>query len=181
MFRYRVDGDIELKMLEEEHSRELFSLVDKNRDYLREWLPWLDRNQTEEDSKTFIRNSFVQFIEGVGITSGIFFRDKLVGVMGIKIDKMNNSGEIGYWLDANYQGKGIVTKACRKIINYAFGNLGLNRIVIRCATGNRKSRAIPEHLGFTKESILREAEFLYDHYEDLIVYSMLKKEWYNKK
>lgn len=180
MFQYKVDEDIKLKMLEEKHGKELFFLVEKNRVYLREWLPWLDRNQTEEDSRSFIRNSFVQFIEGLGITAGIFFRDKLVGVIGIKIDKTNNSGEIGYWLDADHQGNGIVTKACREIINYAFGNLGLNRIVIRCATGNRRSQAIPERLGFIKESILREAEFLYDHYEDLIVYSILKNEW-NKK
>ena len=49
--------------------------------------------------------------------------------------------------------------------------------MIHCAVGNRRSRAIPERLGFTQEGIARDAEWLYDHYVDLVTYSLLAPEW----
>ena len=50
-------------------------------------------------------------------------------------------------------------------------------IILHCASGNLKSRSVAERLGFVQEGILREAEWLYDHYVDLVVYSMLKRTW----
>ena len=93
---------------------------------------------------------------------------------------MNRSTSIGYWLAEGYQGKGIMIKSCRSLIDYAFGNLGLNRVEIRCAVENSRSRAIPKNLGFTKEGIIRDAEWLYDHYVDHVVYGMLSEEWTGK-
>jgi ribosomal-protein-serine acetyltransferase len=70
-----------------------------------------------------------------------------------------------------------MTKGCQALISYAFNDLELNRIEIRCATGNRKSCAIPERLGFVKEGVVRQAEWLYDHFVDHIIYGMLASEW----
>ena len=94
-----------------------------------------------------------------------------------KIDWLNRSTSIGYWLGESYQGKGLITKACSKVLEYSFGRMGLNRIEIRCATENLKSRAIPERLGFKDEGIIRDAEWLYDHYVDHIIYGMLESQW----
>jgi ribosomal-protein-serine acetyltransferase len=70
-----------------------------------------------------------------------------------------------------------MTAACRAVVTEAFEHYGLHRIEIRCATKNHKSRAIPQRLGFVQEGILREAEWLYDHFVDLVVYSMLEQDW----
>jgi RimJ/RimL family protein N-acetyltransferase len=55
--------------------------------------------------------------------------------------------------------------------------LELNRIQARVATGNYPSQAVCERLGLKKEGILRQAEWLYDHFVDLTMNSVLRTEW----
>ncbi|WP_343076315.1 GNAT family protein [Pullulanibacillus sp. KACC 23026] len=86
-------------------------------------------------------------------------------------------GTIGYWLGQGFQGKGIMTKALEAVIHYGFTELNLNRIEIQAAVGNKKSRALPESLGFKEEGRIRQAEWLYDHYVDHVVYGLLVKDW----
>jgi ribosomal-protein-serine acetyltransferase len=174
----QVDEDIILKILELDDAEALFNLINQNRVHLREWLPWVDANIALENTQLFIQSSKEQHIQNLGFQSGIWFRGQLTGVIGFhRIDWINKNVEIGYWLGEEYQGHGIVTKACRTLVDYAFYEYKLNRIQIRCATGNKKSCAIIERLGFNREGTNRQAEFLYDHYVDLNVYSMTADEW----
>ena len=178
MFSYRVDDEIELRLLEERHAEMLFALVDANRAYLRQWLPWLDANRDVEASRAFIRSCLQQFADNKGYQAGVWVADELAGMLGFHaIDRTNRSAMIGYWLAAGYQGRGIMTRACRALVDQAFDELGLNRVVIRCATGNTRSCAIPERLGFTHEGVKRQAEWLYDHFVDHNVYAMLAEDW----
>lgn len=113
---------------------------------------------------------------------GIFYNDSLIGCIGVhSIDWCNHKTSIGYWLDRRYQRKGIMTKACAGLLDYLFGELSLNRIEIRAAVENARSRAIPERLGFTLEGQIREAEWIEDHFVDHVVYGLLKQEWMGKK
>lgn len=176
-----VDGEVELRILEEWDVPELFRLIDHNRTYLRQWLPWVDYETSVEDSRSFVRRCLQHYLDNEGFTMGVRFRGQLAGVIGYHpVNWPNRKVEIGYWLGANFQGKGIMTRACHAVVRYAFEKLLLNRVTILCATGNLRSRAIPERLGFTQEGMLREAEWLYDHFVDLVVYSMLAREWAEK-
>jgi ribosomal-protein-serine acetyltransferase len=87
--------------------------------------------------------------------------------------RQNQIGYIGYWLAASYQGKGIMTKSCQMLIDYAFETLKLHRVVITCATENQRSRAIPLRLGFTHEGVARGAELLYGRFLDYDTYALL--------
>jgi ribosomal-protein-serine acetyltransferase len=178
----RVDDEIELRLLDESHAESLFALVDRHREYLRRWLPWLDSNMCVEDTMHFILSDRANYESGRCFNTGIWYRGLLVGVIGFHpIDWINRSAMIGYWIARDHQGKGIMTRACAALTTYAFTELRLHRVDIRCATGNTRSCAIPLRLGFTHEGILREAEWLYDHFVDLNVYSMLDREWNNRK
>jgi ribosomal-protein-serine acetyltransferase len=178
MLLLKVDEEIVLKILEMDDATALFDLVENNRSYLREWVPWVDTNATIEESKAFIQSTREQHEQNLGFQCGIWFNNQLVGVIGFqRIDWMNRNVEVGYWITAEHQGLGIVTKSCQTLIDYAFNEYQLNRVQIRCATENKKSCAIIERLGFIKEGRTRQAEFLYDHYVDLFMYGMTADEW----
>lgn len=74
-----------------------------------------------------------------------------------------------------------MTRVAKALTDYAFTELQLNKIEIRAAVGNKKSRSIPERLGFVNEGCIRRAEWLYDHYVDHVVYGVLADEWNEKK
>ncbi len=173
-----VGGEIELRLLEESDAEPLFALIDMNRRYLREWLPWLDSNMRVEDTMQFILSDRTHYEYYQCFNTCVIYRHMIAGVIGYHpIDWLNRSAMVGYWLASAYQGKGIMTRACSALTTYSFTKLNLNRIDIRCATGNTGSCAIPKRLGFVYEGTLREGEWLYDQFVDLFVFSMLAKDW----
>lgn len=177
-FTIPLDADVELRIFEEWDAKELFQLIERNREYLRQWLPWVDYETSIDDSWSFVKRSLQRYMDNEGFALGVRYQDRLAGVISYHtIDWPNRQVEIGYWLGAEFQGRGLMTRACSALIDYAFHKLMLNRVAILCATGNARSRAIPERLGFKQEGLRREGEWLYDHFVDLIVYSMLAREW----
>jgi ribosomal-protein-serine acetyltransferase len=172
------DGEICLKPVCARDAKDLFTLVNRDRVYLREWLPWLDRNRSVQDTLDFIELSEKQFDKKDALQVCIRFRDEIAGVIGFHhFDWDNRSASIGYWLAQNLQGNAIVTRSCRLLLNFAFTELQLNRVEIRCALENKKSRAIPERLGFTNEGTVRDGEWLYNKFVTLAVYGILSREW----
>ena len=152
--------------------------MEANRSHLRKWLPWLDSNREEQDTRKFIAWTRRQFAEKKDLAAGIWHREMLVGVIGLHgITSPGGAAFMGYWISEECQGQGIVTRAARVLLEHAFKNLELRRVEIRCAPGNLRSHGIPSRLGFRQEGTLREAERLYDRYEDSIVYGMLRTDW----
>ena len=83
---------------------------------------------------------------------GIFRDGRFIGSIGFnQFDWQSQRTEIGYWIDKHEEGKGIITKSSECLIRYAFNDLRMNRVEIRCSTENVRSSAIPERLGFQKE------------------------------
>ena len=178
MFTYKIDEKTELKMLIPQDAEPLFKLTDQSRESLMEWLPFIDYTKSSADSAAFIAATMKQFGDNNGFQAGIWYEGKLAGVIGFhKIDWNNKSTSIGYWLGKGFEGSGLMTKSVKAFVTYALVELGLNRVEIRAAVENKKSRAIPERLGFTEEGCIRQSEWLYDHYVDHVVYGMLAKDW----
>lgn len=178
MFTLKVDNEIELQLFQLHHATELFDLVDRNRMHLRQWLPWVDSMDSPLQYHSIIPMWLKQFADNQGFNLGVRYKGYLVGAIGLhQIDWRNQQTTIGYYLGEGYQGKGIMTRAVQAILNYVFFDINLNRVEIRCGEGNLKSRAIPERLGFTQEGIIRDGENLFGRYHNLVVYSILEKEW----
>lgn len=178
MFTLPVSEKVSLKLLEQENAAELYFLVNKSREHLREWLPWVDGALSPESYRPVIEMWLKQFAEHNGFQVGILYEGKIAGMIGFhKIDWMNRSTSLGYWIGDRFQGHGIMTDSVRTLVDCAFSTYKLNRIEIRCGVENVKSRAIPERLGFHLDGIQRDGEFLYDHFHDLAMYSMLARDW----
>ena len=159
IFGYKIDESISLKILEQREAPLLFKLVDSNREYLSEFLPFVEYTTTVEDSKKFIRSA-------------------LVGVIGLHyLDLVNKKTSIGYYLAETFQKKGIMTKCTEALIRYIYEEFDVNRIEICMSTDNKKSQSIPQRLGFTKEGTLRSNERLHGKFSDSYVYSLLREEY----
>ena len=162
------DG-IELRPLDAEIADELFVAVDRNRARLGEWLAWVGWTRTVDDTRAWIGST-------KEIVYTIWFQGRLAGCVGYDHDAINDQARIGYWLTGEAEGKGIMTRAVRAILRECFEEKGLNRAEICCSAGNRRSRAIPERLGFVEEGVRRRAEKLPQGYVDLVVYGQLATE-----
>ncbi len=178
MFRAQIRENLYLQLLEERHAADVFSRIDQDRAYLREWLPWVDATETVDDTLSFIRASLEQFAANKGFVAGIWSDQRFCGVIGThKLDLLNRKSEIGYWLGRSFQGQGIMTAACKAVTGHLLGDMDLNRVTIQCARENAKSCAVAERLGFIEEGSAREAQLLHGVFHDLRRFSMLKKDW----
>ena len=178
MIFQRVQDRHTVRPLATSDAEELFAVTDANRPFLRRWLPWLDGVRTPADTLASIELNLRQNENNQGFHGAIVFDDRIVGVISYhRIDWGNRNTSLGYWLAEEYQGRGLMTASCRVLVDHAFAALNLNRVAISCATGNARSRAIPERLGFAHEGTLRGAEWLYTHYVDHAVYAQLQQEW----
>jgi ribosomal-protein-serine acetyltransferase len=178
MFTLRVDDEIELNVMEDADAEAFHRMNSTDNANMRLWLPARDTERTLEETREFIQDLREGFVENKGLAAGIWYKGKLVGFVDAqRIMWSHKKTEIGYWLGTSFEGKGIMTRACRAIIDYNFSELGLNRIEIECAADNRPSREIPERLGFTQEGVIRQAAWLNGRFVDYVLYGLLAEEW----
>lgn len=164
-----------LRQMEFDDAEELFSVSDRNREHLREWLPWVAHTRVVATTAAFIQHTQQLATAGKALHCVILDRGHIVGTCGYnRIEGAHRRSCIGYWLAHEARGRGIMTSAVAALVNYGFTRLGLNRQVIVCATGNAASAAVAERCGFRLEGIAREAELLYDRFVDHRVYSKLR-------
>jgi ribosomal-protein-serine acetyltransferase len=178
MFVRTVAPGVELKLFEIADAEELFEVIEADRVYLREWLPWVDFSRSPEDLHHFIDRVRNQFSANQGPQSCLWVDGRISGAVGVHpIDWPNRHCSIGYWLRSSLQGRGVMTAACSSLLDYLFDELGLHRVTIQCATGNHKSCAIPERLGFVREGLIRQGEWVNDRWLDIVVWGILEDEW----
>ena len=173
-----VRDNLVMRSLTPDDAHEAYAVINSNRDYLRTWLPWVDDTNSPDVTARTIGLWQEAYENKSEIVLGIFYNGAYVGNIGLHdLKHTNNSGMIGYWLAEDFQGFGIMTDCVRALVDYGFHELGLNRIYIYCSTANKKSRAIPERLGFVQEGVLQDGECRYGQFYDLVVYGGVKRNW----
>ena len=176
MFTYRVDKEINLIFLQHSMADSLYELVDANREYLKEWMPWVANTNSPDDIKAFIERSINGFSKNESLVCGIEYQETLVGIISFnKISKELKKVVLGYWIAEQMQGRGIITRCCNSLIEYAFDEMEMQKVEIRSASDNTKSRSVCDRLGFTLEGVVSNSENINGRIVDHAVYGIHKE------
>ncbi|GAA1786378.1 GNAT family protein [Luedemannella flava] len=157
------------------------NLLVANQERLSRWEPWACAPLTLPDTTSFLTGSARRWAEGHELPLAIVVRSiagwELVGSCGLWLDDSRTSATIGYWIDAWYEGRGLVTRSARALLFQAFGAYRLARVEISTVAENVRSRAVAERLGFTYEGVRRQAISFPAGRCDQVIYGMLADEW----
>ena len=91
--------------------------------------------------------------------------------------RQHQSGEVGFALHPDHQGRGYAAEAARALVDYGFSEVGLHRIIGRLEARNFASARVLEKLGMRREALLIENEFVKGEWQSEIVYAILEREW----
>ena len=103
--------------------------------------------------------------------------DAFMGVIGIIPEFQHFRAEVGYWIGKPYWGKGYVTEALKRVIQFGFETLKLNRIDAAYRADNPASGRVMEKAGMTYEGTFRQMTFRDGAYSDLSYYAILREEY----
>jgi [ribosomal protein S5]-alanine N-acetyltransferase len=120
-----------------------------------------------------------------GVLWGIFSREdgtfiaemNYVGRRDGTIEGKIHRAEVGYNMVRKYWGKGLAAEALREVIRHIFDNTGIYRLEAIIRPENTRSRKLASRMGFQEEGTLRDYIFWDGEYWDMVIYSLLKKEW----
>ena len=140
------------------------------------WSP----HQSVQDSQEFLLRILSLYESGHLADWGIEHKadGKFIGTCGFAVwEPYHSKAEIGYAMSRQYWGQGLMTEAARRVIDFGFENMQLNRVEARCMVENIGSARVMEKSGMTYEGILREHMYAKGRYNDLKIYSILRREW----
>ena len=175
MKQIKINKQISLFQIQLSDAPEIFNTIDTQRDYLGKWLPFVANTKEQKNTEAFIKSVIDTPAEIREFVFVIRYQNDFAGIIGFRdTDRLNWKTEIGYWLSEDFQGKGIIINSVKEMIRFAFNELKMSRLQVRCAVSNEKSKKIPRKLGFKFEGIERAGELLSNgEYTDLEVYSLL--------
>ena len=184
-FRKKLQGDkIELRVIKPvwKSAQEVFEVVDKNREYLDKWLPWVKHTKGPEDSLRFLQDTHNEVESGTKAAYGIFIGREYVGHIGlVSFDTTNRSAELGYWISEHLRGQGVISKSVKLLERELFERFEFNRVQIRCDDRNEASGRVAEKCGYTQEALLKEDKYieLEDTFRSTRVYAKLRTEYFS--
>ena len=179
MFQLAVDDELSLVLAEERHAQPMTDLIVRNQQRLARWEPWAEHPATLESTRAYIRSALEDFVRGRQISTIIAVDDgrHFIGRCCMRINPHASSGDIGYWIDADYEGRGLASRAARALISAVFDEIGLSKVELRTSVGNERSRALAQRLGFAYEGILPGGLQFMNHADDVALYGVTARRW----
>lgn len=161
---------------------EFYNLIQKNTTYIEKTFPVTLANCLDlEKTERFIalNQDKENHKEGYFFYPRDIKTNALIGYLCIKsIDTNKAKCELGYFVDEDFQGKGITSKLVSETLDFCFNTLKMNKVFICTSKINKASQQIALKHHFKQEGILRE-EFKNGDgiLEDIVYFGLLKSEY----
>ena len=191
--RERADGVIRvgertlLRFARDDDARAFLAMLKRSREHLAPWMPRSARASEPTLARKFARMLPPECNTPTKLRVLVCAREaddagpagRMVGVVSLgNISEWPQlAATTGYWLGAGETGKGLMRDALAAMVDVAFEEKKLHRVVANILPANRRSRAVVEALGFTKEGIARGLVEIDGAWRDHVVWSMLANEW----
>ncbi len=132
----------------------------------------------EGGAAQWIAEKQAEFEQGTSAGFGIFARADggLVGCIGVRIEREQERGEIGYWIGQPSWNRGYATAALRLFLGYCFSSLELHRVYAQHFARNPGSGRVLQKAGLQREGLLRGHVRKNGHAEDIVVYGLLREQ-----
>ncbi|MER7165236.1 GNAT family protein [Micromonospora sp. NPDC000207] len=178
MFAVDLGDGAQLRPLEPWRAGEFLAHIDRGREFIGRYVGLPDLVTDLESSRTYLLSYAERAAADTGRIHGIWSGGQLVGGVLLRtMDVRNGSAEAGCWLEPSAAGRGLVTRACRVLIDWAIGERGVHRIEWRVSSANAPSIAVARRLGMTREGVLRDSYLYRGQRQDIEVWSVLAPEW----
>lgn len=178
MYALPLTDTAQLRPLEPWQGAEFAEFIERSRDHLDPWLPWVNRITDEETASAWLQTYADHQAADTGRIYGIWLENTLVGGLVFRtFDARVGVCEIGAWLSPEAEGHGLVHRAVRELMRWAFEERAMNRVEWYSFTDNLRSIAAAERLGMTYEGTRREAFTYRGKRRDFAVLAVLADEW----
>lgn len=170
-FSYDLGDGYSLSLRTLETAEEQHALILKNLERLQQWEHWAHL-KTQEVDTAFILQSLDAWMAGNSLPCNIYANEEIVGSIELRINRYQLTAEIGYWIDVDHEGRGVITRACRAIIEHGIERR-VKRFELHLAVDNERSAAVAERLGFVREARLSQSMRLGEQRLDSYVYALV--------
>ncbi|MEU3249397.1 GNAT family protein [Streptomyces sp. NPDC006997] len=179
MYAIPLDDDgAELRPLEPWHAEEFLAHLDRGREFINQHVPFGAKATDVDSARGVIQAYADKRAADRGSIHGIWLDGTLVGgVLFVSLDAATGCCEIGCWLEPAAAGRGLVTRASRVLIDWAFDDRGLHRVEWHAASGNTPSINVARRLGMTREGVLRQSHPWNGGRQDYEIWAVLAPEW----
>jgi [ribosomal protein S5]-alanine N-acetyltransferase len=131
-----------------------------------------------KDGEWFVNDSIQKWDEGKEFNFGIVVNNEVVGICGLAgFDPLHRNAELGYWLGKPFRGQGIMSKAAKAVVRFAFEELKVHRLDVWHMEENEGSKRIIQKLGFTHEGMRREGHLKNGEWKSSVMYGLLEEEY----
>ena len=170
---------IQIRRYQPEDVRKVYEAVRESVDRLSPWMDWCRADYSMEDATYWVESRETAWNAKAAFSFLIANQHgKILGACGLnRIDHVNETANLGYWVRSSEVGRGVATAAVVWLCELAFGELNLHRLEIVASVDNDASQRVAEKAGAVREGVLRERLLVHGEYQNVILYSILKTDF----